>query len=283
MRRDNTCKNVQIQEISCILVIMLTQERKSYLLDLLSRDGKIEAKAVAIELGLSDDTIRRDLRELAAAGKLQRVHGGALPRSPADADLTTRQGIASQSKTEIGKTAAGLIKPNQVVIIDGGTTALQIISHLPKDQKNTVVTHSPTVAVALRPFDSITVIMIGGILFRHSMVNVGAAALDAMSHINADTYFMGVTGVDTDAGLTTGDLEEAHIKKALSQRAADTVVLASVEKLNAASPYRVMPLASASGIVLDSSTSKSFANLMRKSGLDVYISGKDPTLKSRKQ
>lgn len=255
---------------------MLTQERKTYLLDLLKREGRIEAKAVAAELGLSDDTIRRDLRELATTGKLQRVHGGALPKSPADADLNTRHGIASQSKKEIGKTAAGLIKPNQVIIIDGGTTALQMVSQLPKDQKNTVVTHSPTVAVALKPYESITVIMIGGILFRHSMVNVGAASLDAMSHVYADTYFMGITGVDADAGLTTGDLEEAHVKKALSQRAADTVVLASVEKLKTASPYRVMPLVSASGIVLDSSTSKSFIQQMRKVGLDVYIAGKQP-------
>jgi DeoR/GlpR family transcriptional regulator of sugar metabolism len=260
---------------------MLTQERKTYLLDLLGREGRIEAKSVAAELGLSDDTIRRDLRELATAGKLQRVHGGALPRSPADADLNTRHSIASQSKREIGKTAAGLIQANQVVIIDGGTTALQIISHLPKNQKNTVVTHSPTVAVALRPYESITVIMIGGILFRHSMVNVGAASLDAMSHIYADTYFMGITGVDIDAGLTTGDLEEAHVKKALSQRAADTVVLASVEKLKTASPYMVMPVASASGIVLDSSTSKKFTSQMRKAGLDVYISNKEPKFKNK--
>lgn len=251
---------------------MLTQERKAHLLDLLKREGRVEAKAVAAELGLSDDTIRRDLRELAAAGKLQRVHGGALPKSPADADLTLRQGIATHSKNEIGKTAAGLIKPNQVVIIDGGTTALQIINHLPKDQKNTVVTHSPTVAVALKPYTSVTVIMIGGILFRHSMVNVGAASIDAMSHIYADTYFMGITGVDVDAGLTTGDLEEAHVKKALSQRAADTVVLASMEKLKVASPYTVMALSSASGIVLDSQTPKPYIKLMRKAGLDVYVS-----------
>lgn len=250
---------------------MLTQERKTHLLELLAREGKIEAKAVAAELGLSDDTIRRDLRELASAGLLQRVHGGALPSSPADADLAARHSIASQSKQEVGKTAAGLIKPEQVVIIDGGTTALQIVKHLPRNQKNTVVTHSPPIAVALEPYTSIAVIMIGGVLFRHSMVNVGAAAIDAMSHLRADIYFMGVTGVDVDAGLSTGDLEEAHIKKALSQRAADTFVLASKEKLMVASPYVVMPLNDASGIILDSTTSRSFSNVMRKAGLDAYI------------
>jgi len=251
-------------------MIMLTQERKTYLLKRLQRDGKIEAKAVAEGLGLSDDTIRRDLRELAAAGKLQRVHGGALPMVQADADLTARREIATHSKQAVGKAAAALIKPGQVVIVDGGTSALQLISHLPIGQKNTVVTHSPTIASALENHTSVTVIMIGGILFRHSMVNVGAAAIDAMSKLRADTFFMGVAGVDVDAGLTTGDLEEAHVKKALSERATETIVMASAEKLNVASTYVVMPVKSVSGIVVDSATPKSFVKSMKTNGLDVY-------------
>ena len=252
---------------------MMTSERKAHLLKILNDKGRIEAKEVAAELKLSDDTIRRDLRELAAAGKLQRVHGGALPKSLADGDLQARTSISSRSKNEIGATAAKLIKPDQVIIIDGGTTALQLVSNLHKDQTNTVITHSPTIAVALAPFTSITVIMIGGTLFRQSMVNVGAAAVETMSHINADTYFMGVTGVDVNAGLSTGDLEEAHIKKALSKRAADTIILASSEKLEVASPYVVMPLDNASGIVLDKTTPKTFSAQMRKAGLDVHIAG----------
>lgn len=250
---------------------MLTQERKAHLLAILKQDGKIEAKKVASQLGLSDDTIRRDLRELAAAGKLQRVHGGALPTSPAEGSLRTRSSIATESKQRIGKKAAQLIKPDQIVILDGGTTTLQLIKHWPKDQKNTVVTHSPTVAVALEPYTSINVIMLGGVLFRHSMVNIGAATVDAMAHIRADSYFMGVTGVDTVAGLSTGDLEEAHIKNALSTRAADTFVLASSEKLQVASPYVVMALKRASGIVLDRTTPKPLTRQMRKAGLDVYL------------
>ena len=252
----------------------MNSERKAHLLRLLKSDGRIEAKEVAVELGLSDDTIRRDLRELAAAGKLQRVHGGALPKSPAEADLNTRQDIASQSKREIGKTAASLVKPDQVIIIDGGTTALQLVKNLPVDQHNTVITHSPTIAVALAPFTSIKVIMIGGILFRHSMVNVGAAAVEAMSHIQADTYFMGVTGVDVNAGLSTGDLEEAHIKKALSKRAADTVVLASSEKHEVASSYVIMPVNNASGIVLERRTPAAFKKQMKQSGLEVFVASK---------
>jgi len=264
---------VQYQELSCMITTMMTSERKAHLLEILKIKGRIEAKEVAAELNLSDDTIRRDLRELAAAGKLQRVHGGALPKSLADGDLQARANISSESKNAIAATAAKLIKPDQVVIVDGGTTALQLVRNLSKDQTNTVVTHSPTIAVALAPYTSITVIMIGGTLFRHSMVNVGAAAVEAMSHINADIYFMGVTGVDVSAGLSTGDIEEAHIKKALSKRAAETIILASSEKLEVASPYVVMPLNNASGIVLDAATPKAFSKRMLKAGLEVHIAG----------
>jgi len=253
---------------------MLTQERKKYLLTLLKQEGRIEAKSVAKELGLSDDTIRRDLRELASAGKLQRVHGGALPKAPAEANITARKSIAFKSKREVGKAAAGLVEPGQVLIIDGGTTALQLVEHLPKDQQNTVITHSPTIASALAIHDSITVIMLGGTLFKHSMVNVGAATVEAAAHIHADTFFMGVTGVDVNAGLSTGNLEEAHVKKVLSQRAADTIVLASSEKHGVASPYVVMPVKSASGIVVERSTQASFKKSMKNCGLDVYVEKK---------
>ena len=249
---------------------MLTKERKAHLLALLAKEGKIEAKAVASELGLSDDTIRRDLRELASAGKLQRVHGGALPKARAEADLPARATIASRSKQQVGKIAASLIKPGQVVIIDGGTTALQLIEHLPPDQPITVVTHSPVIAVALEPCPAITVVMIGGVLYRHSMVNTGAACIEAMSHIYADTYFMGVTGVDVKAGLTTGNLEEAYVKKALSKQAADTIIMASSEKLAVASPYVVMPLNHATGIALDNWAPAPFRKQLRNAGLEVH-------------
>jgi len=253
---------------------MLTEQRKSLLLQRLSADGKIVAKDLARELALSDDTIRRDLRELAAAGKLQRVHGGALPAAPAEADLTARYAIASESKKCVGRVAAGLIKPDSVIIMDGGTTTLQLIAHLPTDIQFTVVTHSPSVAVALSNHISVNVIMIGGVLYRHSMVNVGAAAIEAMSHVRADCYFMGVTGVNLNEGLSTGDLEEACVKRALSERAAETIILASEEKLGSASPYRIMPIEKATGIVLHGepldNTVKSLVKACKRMRLDVY-------------
>jgi DeoR/GlpR family transcriptional regulator of sugar metabolism len=234
---------------------MLTSQRKQLILDALKRDGQVVAKNLSSEFAVSEDTIRRDLRELAADGCLQRVHGGALPASPAAVDLAGRQGIQSASKAAIGKAAAQMIAPGQIVIVDGGTTAVQLVRHLPLDLRATIVTHSPNVAVELVDHAGVEVIMIGGRLYRHSMVNVGAVAIEALSHIRADLYFMGVTGVHPEAGLSTGDLEEAYIKRALAARAAETVVLASAEKLNAASAFMIAEATAANTIVIEKETS----------------------------
>ncbi len=194
---------------------MLTSQRKQLILEALERDGQVIAKTLSLTFDVSEDTIRRDLRELAAEGQLQRVHGGALPASSAAVDFAGREQIESASKAAIGRAAAGLIGRGQIAFIDGGTTAVQLARHLPRDLQATIVTHSPSIAVELAEHAALEVIMIGGRLFRHSMVNVGAAAIEALSHIRADLYFMGVTGVHPQAGLSTGDMEEAYVKRAL--------------------------------------------------------------------
>ena len=230
---------------------MLTRERKTLILDVLRRDGRLVAKTLSHELGLSEDTIRRDLRELASAGHLQRVHGGALPASPANAPLAVRARVATEGKIAIGKRAAGLVRPGQIVMLDGGTTALQVARHLAPDLKATVVTHSPTIAIELARHPWLEIALIGGTLFRHSMVTVGAVASEMIGRVRADLYFMGVTGVHPEHGLTTGDAEEAAVKRALSRQAAETVVLASSEKLGAVSPFSVIGAADIDTMIVE--------------------------------
>jgi DeoR/GlpR family transcriptional regulator of sugar metabolism len=248
---------------------MLASQRKDYLLEILGKTGQIVAKTVSRELGLSEDTIRRDLRELASVGRLQRVHGGALPASPAVGDFAVRQQLAPQGKVSIGRAAAKLIRPGQVVILDGGTSTEQLAKHLPPELKATVVTHSPTIAVALVEHPSIEVVLIGGKLFKHSVVAVGAAAIEAIARIRADICFIGVTGIHPEAGLSTGDLEEAHVKRALIASAAETYVLISAEKLNAASPYVIGPTGDVAGIIVEPGISAESLAPYERAGLTV--------------
>ncbi len=248
---------------------MLTTRRKQLLLARLAAEGQLVAKALALELGTSEDTIRRDLRELAAEGKLQRVHGGALPASAAMGDLAVREQVSVADKVALGRFGASLIRPGQVVILDGGTTAMQVARHLAPGLRATIVTHSPPVAVALARHPGIEILVLGGRLFRHSMVNVGAGVIDAASRLRADLFFLGVTGVHPEAGLSTGDAEEAAVKRALHERAAETVVLASPEKLLAASPFVVAPLSELSLLVVARATSARVMRALRVGGVDV--------------
>lgn len=248
---------------------MLTQQRKSHILAVLRRDGQVVAKSLSAELSLSEDTIRRDLRDLAGEGLLQRVHGGALPSSPAMADFSGRQQVAPDEKIAIGRAAAALMQPGQVVFIDGGTTAVQMARHLDPHLRATVVTHSPSVAVELVPHTSIDVVMIGGRLFRHSIVSVGAGAVEEIKRIRADVYFMGATGIHPEAGLSTGDLEEANIKRALMAASAETVVLASSEKLGVASPYVIAPVGDISTLVVSDEVPDAALKPYKKLGIAI--------------
>ena len=230
---------------------MLAAQRRDLLLDRLHRDGRLVAKELAVELGVSEDSVRRDLRELAAAGLCQRVYGGALPVSPAIADYAGRESVEPASKERVAATAARLVEPGTTVLLDGGTTALAVVRALALDLSATVVTHSPTVAAALVDHRDVEVFLLGGRLFKHSLVTCGAAAVEAAQGITADLFLLGVTGVHHQAGLTTGDADEAAMKRALSRRAADTYVLASAEKIGAASRFRVLDLAEVTAVITD--------------------------------
>jgi DeoR/GlpR family transcriptional regulator of sugar metabolism len=248
---------------------MLTSQRKQYILDVLRRDGQVIAKAISQELQLSEDTIRRDLRELAQEGLLQRVHGGALPVSPAIADFAAREQLSITDKQQIGRAGAQLIKDGQVAFVDGGTTATQLVRQLPRSLWATIVTHSPNIAVELVAHPNIEVILIGGRLFKHSIVSVGAAALEAIQHVRADLYFMGVTGIHAEYGLSTGDLEEAYIKQALCRQAADTYVLASEEKIGAASQYVIVGLSEVTGLIVAENVQDAILQPYRALGLSI--------------
>ncbi|MEZ0447554.1 DeoR/GlpR family DNA-binding transcription regulator [Cellulomonas sp. ICMP 17802] len=229
---------------------MLAAQRKELLLARLRADGRLVAKDLAAELDTSEDTIRRDLRELADAGLAQRVYGGAIPVAPAAASYARRQQIATGSKQRVAAACLQLVEPGSTLILDGGTTALEVARLLPRDPGLTVITHSPTIAVALVDHPA-EVVILGGRLFKHSVVAAGAAAVEAAALVSADLFLLGVTGVRPDTGLTTGDVDEAAMKRALARRAAQTWVMASQEKIGAASPFPVLRLDEVAGIVSD--------------------------------
>jgi DeoR/GlpR family transcriptional regulator of sugar metabolism len=226
---------------------MLAAERRDLLVTRLRRDGKLVARDLAAELGVSEESLRRDLRELAAAGLCQRVYGGALPASPLlGTSHATRSEIAPESKQRIGARAAHLINPGSIVILDGDTTGLAVAKALRPDLAATIITESPVVAAALIDHPTVRVFMLGG--WAHKR---GAATAEAASTITADLYLLTPTGIHEKAGLTVDDPDLAALHRILISRAADTYVLGSLDKIGTAAPYTITGLSDLAGIVTD--------------------------------
>jgi DeoR/GlpR family transcriptional regulator of sugar metabolism len=248
---------------------MLTAERRQYILELLRRDGKVLATELSAALKVSEDTIRRDLRELAEAGLLQRVHGGALPSSPAATSYAARQQQAPRAKAAIAQAAAQLVRNGQVIIMDSGTTTLQVAQHLPIDLRATVITNSPPIAVALAEHPSVEVVVIGGRLIKEALAAVGAATVEALHMIRADICMLGVCSLHPEVGISVPDLEEAHVKRAMIAGAAEVVALASAEKLGTAAPYIVGPLGDLTHLVTERSVEEESLAAYRALGITV--------------
>ena len=153
--------------------IALKEERHQYILELLGSEGRVLAADLSSRYRVSEDTIRRDLRELASSGKIQRVHGGALPRRAEAVPFVSRQQIDMESKIGIARAAADMIRDGQVVLIDGGTTNLRIASYLSRERSATIVTNSPPLALALADHPKLSVLMLGGNFLKEARVTTG--------------------------------------------------------------------------------------------------------------
>jgi DeoR/GlpR family transcriptional regulator of sugar metabolism len=230
---------------------MLTEERRRSILQKLQREGKVYATELSKALQVSEDTIRRDLRELDAAGVLQRVHGGALPRSPTTASFTERQQQAPEVKAALAQAAIRFIRQDQVVILDGGTTLLHVAQLLPANLRATVITHSPPIALALAEHPTVEVILIGGKLNKHALATVGVATVEAFRSIRADLCLLGIASLHPEVGISVLDLEEASVKRAMLAGAAEVVAVTSAEKLGTAAPYIVGPLSDLTHLVTE--------------------------------
>lgn len=221
---------------------MLTTTRKALLIDRLARDGSLSVTPLAAELDVSEDTLRRDLRDLASAGLLVRVHGGAVPASPTHRPVAARQSLHAADKQKLARAAAELIGDGSVIIVDGGTTHLHLAAAVPPGRAFTLVTHSPAVAASFEHHGNVEIVLIGGRIFRHSMVALGTETAQAFARIRADLCLLGVTGVHAEIGLTTGDAEEAALKRVMAAAAAETVVAATPDKIGRAHPWGVLAL-----------------------------------------
>src|SRR3954471_9825704 len=186
---------------------VLASERRERLLEALGADGRVVASEAAARLGVSLDTVRRDLAELEAGGAVRRVHGGALPaRRFAD-----RREVDVPEKAAIADAARGLIADGQLVLLGGGTTVLELARRLPDELEATVVTSAPDVAVALLDHTAVEVILLGGRVNPETRTVVGGEAVEALRTVRADLCLLGACSLHAQAGLTVLHRDEAVV------------------------------------------------------------------------
>jgi DeoR/GlpR family transcriptional regulator of sugar metabolism len=236
---------------ACKIRQVLTDERRSLILDQIRNHGRVLAADLTAELGVSVDTIRRDLRELDDAGLLRRVHGGALPRHGDASPFAARARRAPEAKASIARRAAECVRDDQIIVLDGGTTTLEVARALRDDLRAHVITTSPPIALALADHPGLEVTVVGGTLRPNALVTVGAAAIEALRMVRADVVFLGVCGLHPEIGVTTEDLEERHVKAAMIEGAAEVVALADHDKLGTAMPVVVAPISAVTRLVTD--------------------------------
>lgn len=230
---------------------MLTDERHDVIRALLVSDGRVVANELAVRFGVSEDTVRRDLRELAKAGYCRRVHGGALAPAPVALPISARVDKDADAKTRLAAEAVKLLQPRHTVFIDAGSTNYAIARAIPRTMELTVVTNAPAIAAALADHERATIIMLGGI-YKGALGSVGGnATVEAVEAIYADLVFLGSCAIDTAFGVSALDAVEAEVKRAMVMQSRAVVVAATSDKLGLAAPFRVARPASLTHLVVE--------------------------------
>lgn len=255
----------------------LPDQRQQHILERLARDGRVLAIDLARQLGLSEDTIRRDLRELAAAGLCRRVYGGALPCSPPSGTLIQREGERPAHKAALGQAAAALIatimQRGDVLFLDAGSTNMAIARALPPGLGISVVTNAPHIAAILVSTEDIELVMIGGRIDRGNGAALGARALRDLDAIRFDVAILGACAIGAASGLAAFDFEDAELKRAASRSASIVVAAVTSEKLDTAAPFRIIPAELVTHLVVEADAPGASVSALASLGMQVHRAG----------
>lgn len=218
--------------------MMLKKERHNFIIKQINLHNKVLSSDLAEQLKVSEDTVRRDLNELADLGKLLKVHGGALSKSY-HFPFNGVDVYALDAKKEVARKAAKLIKDGMNILTAGGTTVIEMVKNIPLNTKATIFTISPLIALELGDHPNLQVILIGGQFSKNSHVTVGSQVTNYLSELKADLCFLGTNGLSVESGVTDSDLEVVQVKKAMIRAANKLVVLTISEKLNSEQRMKV--------------------------------------------
>ncbi|WP_149914717.1 DeoR/GlpR family DNA-binding transcription regulator [Sphingobacterium cavernae] len=229
---------------------MLKEERQAYIIHQINLHNKVLSSDLSVQLNVSEDTIRRDLNELAENGKVIKVYGGALSKS---FQFPFQEGnvYAKEGKKEIALKALSLISSGMTILIGGGTTMIELARLIPNDLQCTFFTISPLVALELAEKDNIEVFLLGGKLSRNTNIVTGSQVINELSDLRVDLCLLGTNSLSIEEGITDSDWEVVQIKRAMIKCSKSLAILSIAEKLNSNQKMRVAPLKELTYLVTD--------------------------------
>jgi DeoR family fructose operon transcriptional repressor len=253
-------------------LVMYAEERQQLIVLRAHEAGRVKVAELADDLGVATETIRRDLAVLESQGLLQRVHGGAIPAGRMVAfepEVTARAQTMAEEKRRIAKAALAELPDGGVIFIEAGSTAAVFAELLPLDRELTVVTNSLPIALALARHPTRTVLTVGGRVRRLSMAEVDDWALRGIAGARVDVAFVGTNGVSARYGLTTPDIAEAAVKRAVLGVGSRTILLADHSKVGAVSLCRYGEPRELDLLITDSGLPAEAAQELEAAGLAV--------------
>ncbi|MHA4811216.1 DeoR/GlpR family DNA-binding transcription regulator [Flavitalea flava] len=221
---------------------MLRKERLKNIMREINLHNKVLSADLSAQLSVSEDTIRRDLKELAEEGVILKVHGGAMSKSFHYPFEGQNQVYALAAKQTIAEKANGLFKKNMSILIEGGTTIMEIAKKIPENLQATFFTLSPKVAIALSEHEQLEVMSIGGKLGKNSNLHTGASVINELSGIKVDLCMIGANALSVQEGLTDSDWEVVQVIKAMIRSAKKVAVVSIAEKLKSVQRLKICDL-----------------------------------------
>lgn len=248
----------------------LPQERQQLILERLRMHGRVVAVDLAREFDVSEDSIRRDLRELAAQGLCKRVYGGALQLSAVVAPLKERRRENAGRKLALARKAATLVRQGQILLMDAGSTNAAIASVLPAQLRLTVVTNAPDIAQILLEREGFEILLIGGRVDPRIGAAVGAQAMLEIERIRADLCFPGACAMDAESGLWGFDSEEVLLKRAMIHASGETAIVVTGDKLATVATHRVAEVHEVQHLVVEHDVTKATRDAFAAHGVTVH-------------
>jgi DeoR/GlpR family transcriptional regulator of sugar metabolism len=260
--------------VSSGLTDVLPEERQSEILRRLNSYGRVLATELSIAFAVSEDSIRRDLRELAARGLCRRVYGGALPISPDLPPVNLRRGLQVENKLLLARKAASLVRAGHTLLIDAGSTNSAIADALPDRLGLTIVTTAPDIAQRLMDRKGFEILMIGGRIDQRAGSAVGIQAALEIRRVRADLCFPGTCSIDPHTGIWAMNNEEALVKRAMIESSGETAVVVTADKFAAVAAHQIAALDRVDHLIVEHGLDKRILAAFKAKSISVHRADK---------